>query len=85
MTKEEVILQLDPAEAAGYTVDALLHLLELAAWEMCNLLSVGTPATMVMVNLAGTIDRTVELARKTHAVELEAISGAAFVFVPRGQ
>lgn len=85
MTREEVIATLDPGEAAGYTVDALLHLLELAAWEMCSELSVGVPASRNAVGLAATIDRTVEALRKTHQIELEAMIAAAFEFVPRAK
>lgn len=79
MTNAETNALLVPGEEAGYAVDALLHLLQMAAWEMCQL-SVGTPATKEQVALASTIDRTVELVRKTHQIEHDAISAAALAY-----
>lgn len=84
MTREEVIASLEPGEAAAYAVDALLHMLEMAAWELCNNVTTGKPADRQTVELVGSIDRIVELTRKTHTVELGAICNAALEFVPRG-
>lgn len=80
MTRTEVLKTLPAAENAAFALDALLHLLEIASWQLCSSLQVGKPAEKGDVELIATIDRAIEVARQQHSVALAAVTAAAFEF-----
>ncbi|ODT80615.1 MAG: hypothetical protein ABS76_15670 [Pelagibacterium sp. SCN 64-44] len=74
MTKQEVANLLGNAEDAALNVDALLTLLEDAAWKIVNHTTIGGKVTEDDAALAASMHTAIMMARKEFAICYQGIS-----------